>query len=111
MRTAVRFGVIVGFLLGTHLALAQQGDAKAGSAVYNKSCATCHGADGTAKEPIAKMLQVEIKHLGSKEVQAKSDADIRKVIAEGAGKMKPVKSLAEKDVANVIAYVRTLVQR
>jgi mono/diheme cytochrome c family protein len=111
MKAGVRFGVIVVVLSGAHLAFAQQGDAKAGKAAYDRQCATCHGADGTAKEPIAKMLKVEIKHLGSKEIQAKSDADIRKVITEGAGKMKPVKGLSEKDVPNVIAYVRTLVQR
>jgi cytochrome c2 len=96
------------FLMGAHFALAQQGDAKAGTAVYNKSCATCHSADGTPKEAIAKMLKVEIPHLGSAEVQAKSDADLKKVIVEGYEKMKPVKGLADKDVANVIAFLRTL---
>jgi mono/diheme cytochrome c family protein len=96
------------FLMGAHFALAQQGDAKAGTAVYNKSCATCHSADGTPKEAIAKMLKVEIPHLGSAEVQAKSDADLKKVIVEGYEKMKPVKGLGDKDVANVIAFLRTL---
>ena len=107
---AARFGVAVAFLLGAHLALAQEGDAKAGQAIYDKQCATCHGADGTAKEPIAKMLKVEIRHLGSKEVQTRSDEEIRKLIVEGNGKMRPQPGLDEKSVANVIAYVRTLAQ-
>ena len=107
---AIQFGVAVVFLFGANLALAQQGDARAGKVNYDKQCASCHGADGTAKEPIAKMLKVEIKHLGSKEVQSKSDQDLHKIIVEGYGKMRPQKGLAEKDVANVIAYVRTLAQ-
>ncbi len=108
MKVVVQCGVIAAFLIAAHLALAQQGDAKAGTAVYNKSCATCHSADGTPKEAIAKMLKVEIPHLGSAAVQAKSDADLKKVITEGYQKMKPVKGLADKDAANVIAFLRTL---
>jgi len=106
---AARFAVAVAFLFGAHLALAQGGDAKAGKAVFDKQCATCHGPDGTPKDAVAKMLKVEMRHLGSKEVLAKSDGDIHKVIVEGYQKMKPQK-LAEKDVANVIAHFRTLKQ-
>ena len=106
---AARFGVAVAFLFGAHLALAQGGDAKAGKATYDRQCATCHSPDGTPKDAVAKMLKVEIRHLGSKEVQARSDAEIQKIILEGYQKMKPQK-LAEKDVANVIAHIRTLAQ-
>lgn len=110
MKESVRVGVALAFLFGAHLAPAQQGDAKAGKAVYDKHCATCHGTDGTAKEPIARMLKVEIRHLGSKEVQARSDEDIRKIIVEGNGKMRPQQGLDEKSIGNVIAHVRTLAQ-
>ena len=89
------------------LALAA-GDATAGKAVYDKSCKACHGADGTANPNIAKMMKVEIKDLSSADVQAHSDADVKKIITEGQGKMKPIKSVAGKDLDNVIAYVRTL---
>jgi len=102
--------VVAVFLMAAPLARAQGGDATAGKAVYNKSCATCHAADGAPKEAIAKMLKVEIPHLGAKAVQDKSDADLKKVIVEGYEKMKPVKGLADKDVAGVIAFVRTLKQ-
>jgi mono/diheme cytochrome c family protein len=100
--------VLAAVLGSAHMALAQQGDAKAGKAVYDKSCATCHGTDGTPKEAIAKMLKVEIPHMSAPSVQAKTDADLKKVVTEGVGKMKPVKGLADKDLANVIAYLRTL---
>ena len=110
MDRSVRVVVVAAFLLGGQLAKAQGGDAKAGKAVFDKSCVACHAADGSAKEPVAKMLKVEIPHLGSKDVQAKSDADMKKIITEGYEKMKPVKGLADKDVTNVIAFVRTLKQ-
>ena len=109
MKKYMLFSVVVVFLIGIEFAWAQ-GDATAGKAVYDKSCATCHAADGAPKAAIAKMLKVEMRHLGAKEVQAKSDADLKKVITEGYQKMKPVKGLADKDVANVIAFMRTLKQ-
>src|SRR3970040_2108184 len=83
-------------------------DAEAGKAVYTKKCASCHGPDGQAKEAIAKMLKVEMRHLGEKEIQDKTDADLRKAITEGTDKKKAVKGLSEEEVANVIAFVRTL---
>jgi mono/diheme cytochrome c family protein len=107
---AAQFAVVVAFLFGTHLALAQQGDAKEGKAVFEKRCAPCHGPDGAGKESVAKMLKVEMPHLGSKEIQAKTDEEIRKIIAEGYDKMPPPKGLVGKDVDNVIAFVRTLKQ-
>ena len=98
---------IVVLIASAGLALAA-GNAAAGKALYDKSCKSCHGADGTPNPNIAKMMKVEIKDLGSADVQARSDADIKKVVTEGQGKMKPIKSVAGKDLDNVIAYVRSL---
>jgi mono/diheme cytochrome c family protein len=84
----------------------QAADAKAGQAVYEKSCKSCHGLDGTPNAAIAKMMKVEMKDLKSPEVQAMSDDDLKKVITEGKGKMKPVAS-ASASAADVVAYVRT----
>jgi mono/diheme cytochrome c family protein len=89
------------------LALAA-GDAAAGKAAFEKSCKTCHGPSGTANPAIVKMMKVDIKDLGSAEIQAKSDADLKTIITEGKGKMKPIKTVAAKDISDVIAYVRTL---
>ncbi len=55
---------------------------------------------------MAKLLKTTIPPLDSAEVQSKSDADLKKIITEGTGKMKPVKDLSDADIANVIAYVR-----
>ncbi len=57
------------------------------------------------------MMKVELKDLGSKEVQGESDEVLAKYISEGTGKMKPVKGLSDEDVANVIAYVRSLAKK
>src|SRR5436190_21610272 len=108
------------FLLGPAVILAMAiyvnpalaaGDAAAGKADYTKKCASCHGQAGEGKDAIAKSLKVELKHLGSKEVQAISDADLKKIAMQGTGKMKPVKDLDEKSADNIAAYVRTLKQK
>lgn len=53
------------------------------------------------------MMNVEMKHLKSPDVQALSDA-IKKIITDGKGKMRPVTSVTGSAVDNVIAYVRRL---
>jgi len=83
------------------------GKAETGKVLYDKKCVACHAKDGTGNPGMAKMLKVEMKALGSKEVQAKSDADLKKEIVEGTGKMKAVK-LTDDEAADVIAFVRTL---
>ena len=95
-------------LLGAVVSVTASADATAGKALYATKCLACHGATGEAKESMAKMLKVTIPALGSKEVQAKSDADLKKVVTAGQGKMKPVTGLADGQVADVLAFVRTL---
>jgi len=79
-----------------------------GKAVFDKSCKSCHGADGKGNPGIAKMMKVEMHALGSPEVQAKSDADLKKVVTQGTGKMKGVAGLSAKQVDDVVAFIRTL---
>jgi len=104
-------GVVLLTLAQSALPALAGGDATAGKTVYIKSCASCHGPNGEGKDAIAKMFKTEMKPLNSKEVQAKSDAELRKDITEGTGKMKPVKGLSDKDLDNVIAFVRTLAKK
>ncbi|HVC00244.1 MAG TPA: cytochrome c [Candidatus Dormibacteraeota bacterium] len=84
------------------------GNAKEGKAVYGRSCQGCHGMDGKGSPSLAKMMHVTMLPLGSKQVQAKSDAQLKKDIVDGIGKMPPQKSLSAKDVDDVIAYIREL---
>jgi mono/diheme cytochrome c family protein len=79
-----------------------------GKPLFDAKCQTCHGPNGEGKAAVAKMLKAEIHPLGSKAVQAKTDADFKKIITTGNGKMKPVTGLSDKQVDDVIAFVRTL---
>jgi mono/diheme cytochrome c family protein len=96
--------VLAGVLLAAPLVSVWAAD---GKPLYDKNCRTCHGANGEGNAKIAAMLKVELRHLGSPEVQAKSDADLKKAITAGVGKMKPVK-MSDKDAASVVEFLRTL---
>jgi mono/diheme cytochrome c family protein len=78
-----------------------------GKEVYTAKCVSCHGTNGEGKPAIAKMFNVTQAPLASKEVQAKTDAQLTEVILKGKGKMKPV-AVTEKQAADVVAFVRTL---
>ncbi len=107
MKSWIKVGLLFAVALALPLAAVSGGDAEKGKALYGSKCAMCHGAGGEGKDAMAKALKVEFKHLGSKEVQAKKDPELKKDIAEGNGKMKPVK-LTDEETANVIAFLRTL---
>ncbi|HUA86363.1 MAG TPA: cytochrome c [Bryobacteraceae bacterium] len=83
-------------------------DAKAGTAVYNAHCKSCHGADGAANPAIAKMFKVEIPDLKSAQVQGMSAAALKAVVTDGKGKMKPISSVSGADLDNVVAYVKSM---
>ena len=98
----------ISILAASLLPTSAMAGAAEGKAVFDKSCKSCHGADGKGNPAIAKMMKVTIRALGSKEVQAKSDADLKKDITQGNGKMKPVAGLSAAQVSDVIAHMRTL---
>jgi mono/diheme cytochrome c family protein len=82
--------------------------ASEGKELYTAKCQACHGPNGEGKPAIAKMYGVTLPPLASKEVQAKSDADLKKVILSGKGKMKPVAGVTEKQAGDIVAFLRTL---
>ena len=82
-------------------------DAAAGKAVYAQKCQSCHATDGNGNATMANALKVEIKPLSSDEVQKMSDADLKKIITAGMGKMKPVAGMMPAEVDSVVAFVRT----
>src|ERR1700722_10513180 len=87
---------------------ASAADAKAGQAVYNTSCKSCHGPDGGGNPSVAKMMKVEMKDLKSADVQALGDADIKSIVSTGKGKMRPIAAVTGSALDNVVAYVRSL---
>jgi len=110
MKKAVLAVVLILILLGG-LPVFGAGDAAAGKAAYAKKCASCHGQDGEGNPTIAQMMKITFTPLASKEVQAKSDAELKKVPLEGSGKMKPVKDLDAKTADDIVAFLRTLAKK
>src|ERR1019366_377419 len=98
--------------IATLILIASAGLSWAGAAegkeVFTAKCAPCHGANGEGKAAIAKMYNVTLPALASKEVQAKTDDQLKQAILKGQGKMKPVSGVTEKQAADVVAFVRAL---
>jgi len=112
MRISLVLGLAVLLILaiaGMALA-APAGNANNGKTLFASKCASCHGPEGEGKDAIAKMFKVQMKPLGSKEVQSLTDAVLKKDIVEGNGKMKPVK-VTDAEAADIIAFVRTLAKK
>jgi mono/diheme cytochrome c family protein len=105
------FGLILIAALASSPRLMAQNDAAAGKAVYAKNCAGCHGIAGEPKAALAKALKVEMRRLGSKEVLAKSDAELRRNVLEGFEKMKPVRGLNDQELTDLIAYMRGFAEK
>jgi mono/diheme cytochrome c family protein len=98
---------VVVFGLGSLQGVAMAADAEAGKAIYAAKCRICHGPDGQGNPNMAKALKTEIKPLTDPEVQGMSEADIKKIVMEGKGKMKPV-AVMGADLDNVAAYVKSM---
>jgi mono/diheme cytochrome c family protein len=104
MKKVIRLFTGGAFIAGL-LAAADPG---AGKAAYDRACKSCHGLDGTGNAKVAAAMKVDIRDLGSKEVQDIDDAQMKAIITDGKGKMKPIKTASGADVDNVVAYVRSL---
>ena len=99
--------ILAMFLLSGN-ALAGGGDAQAGKAVFDTKCKVCHGADGKGNPAIAKTMKVTLPDMTAQGIQSKSDDEFKKQITEGGGKMPPVKGLSDKQIQDVIAFIRSL---
>ena len=87
-----------------------------GKAIYGRTCGRCHGPDGNGEAAADKFFKTRIPRLNSAEVQGRSDAQLRTIIAQGSREMAPVEidesgfrhRLHPESVDAVIAHVRTL---
>ena len=103
MKLLMNTAIALAFLAGTAFAGAAEG-----KALFATKCQACHGPNGEGKDAIAKMLKATMSPLASKKVQEKSDADLKKIITAGEGKMKPVAGLTAPQVDDIVAHLRTL---
>jgi cytochrome c len=86
---------------------ADKGDPEKGKELFESLCKTCHGASGEGNEAIARVLEVQIRPLSSKEVQSQEDAVLKKIVMEGKGKMKSP-GLSDAEAVDVVAFLRSL---
>lgn len=103
---------------------AAAGDVAAGKAVYDVNCSSCHGPTGKGDGPVGAVLNPKprdfsagsFKFDADKNGKPGEDADLKLVIQKGAAAfggsplMAPWPTLSDDDVANVIAYIRSLKQ-
>ena len=91
-------------MLGSSFAAQAQSGAEA---TYKAKCAMCHGADGKGDSPMGKKLN--IRDLGSPEVQKQTDAELTTIITKGKGKMVPFEGkLTADQIGQLVAYIRGL---
>jgi mono/diheme cytochrome c family protein len=82
-------------------------DANGGKALFEKSCAGCHGADGKGNPAMAKVIGEKGLNIATKDTAQKSDAQLLKIIAEGSGKM-PASKLSKDEQKQVLGHARSL---
>jgi mono/diheme cytochrome c family protein len=103
----MRISAIILSLALSSLAFAA-GDAAKGKASYTKKCKACHAEDGAGTPAMQKKYAEKWKALGGKEVQAMNDAAITKAIEGVANHKALLKASTPEELADVIAYVRTM---
>jgi cytochrome c6 len=78
-----------------------------GAAVYKSKCALCHGADGKGQTGMGKSLKLRSLH--APQVQAQTNAQLTKIVADGKGKMPAYKTkLSGAEIEAVVKFIRTL---
>lgn len=93
------------------VAASSKGNPEAGKKIYLESCQSCHGPTGKGDGDMAAYLTPPPANLTSKAIQAKTDAQLRKVILEG----RPGTAMSSYDGAfeepqltDLIAHIRSL---
>lgn len=118
----MREGLVKGLAIPLGLALlaggaaAAQGDAKAGRALYNKWCTSCHGVRGKGDGPVAANLPVKPgNHTDGARMNTLPDTYLFTIIKQGGqavqkSQMMPPwgTQLTDQQIRDLIAYVRSL---
>ena len=80
------------------------------TAVYKGKCASCHGADGAGQTAIGKKMN--LRDLGSPEVQKQTDKELYDWTADGRGKMPGYKDkLSAADINALVAHMRKFAKK
>ncbi len=103
MKHSLKLAVLLAAAMAVPAAMAQG----PGASVYKGKCQMCHGPDGKAATPMAKMMGVPSFDTAAS--KKKTDKEFETIIENGKGKMPAYKSqLSTKQVKEVVAYIRKL---
>lgn len=92
------------------MALAPVAFAADGAAIYKSKCATCHGADGKGQSPMGKKMN--LRDLGSPDVQKQTDKQLYDWTAVGKGKMPGYKDkLSDEEIKALVAHMRAFAKK
>lgn len=81
-----------------------------GEQVYKAKCAMCHGQDGLATTPVAKMMSVP--SFKAPAVAKMTEAEMVAAVNSGKGKMPAYKGkLTDAQIKDVVAYIRQHLQK
>ncbi len=99
------------FALVTFLTLATSAHAEDVADVWKAKCKSCHGEDGRAKTKMGEKESI-VDFTQAAWQQAESDAELRKVIAEGSPKNTKMKAYKDKltgqQIDALVGYIRTM---
>lgn len=98
--------VVMALFMVAHNAVAADGPV-----LYKANkCAMCHGDDGKGNEKMKGIVKGDLTKLDltDKATVVKTDAELAKVISDGAKPMKAYKDLTPDQVTALVKYIRTL---
>jgi len=83
-----------------------------GKALYEKSCAKCHGADGKGQTAMGKRSGAKDYTDAKVQAELKDEAALKAIKegfknAEGKQVMKPAEGVSDEDAKAMVAYMRT----
>jgi len=105
MRSLSMVAILLGaFMWASTVAAA---DPELGKKVYEKKCASCHGADGKSNAKMEQTLKVKIPVLAG--AVLKPDPELLKLVSEGKKPMPSFgKSLSKDEIDAVVQYAKGL---
>lgn len=119
LRTLILTAAVLAIILPS---ASSAGDSEAGKTSYLANCASCHGPEGAGDGPVAAALNPKPRNFSDADFKydtdgdgtSGTDTDLANIIKNGAAAyggnvmMAPLPHLSDDEVANIIAYVRTL---
>lgn len=92
------------------LALAPMALAADGAALYKAKCTACHGVDGKGETAMGKKMN--LRNLGSADVQKQTDQQLHDWTANGKGKMPAYKGkMTDAEITALVVHMRAFAKK